>query len=283
MSSSNIFAQGPQVQEAIAAKAVRPAAAGGGATAHIGVIDYSKTPSGLFDHIVAFAFGFALGFGILFVYYQIIIVSTIGGVVFGLVNIFTAAQNAIKKRKRQLRTQFFDMLESMSVSMRAGNPPLKALENAREDLLLIYAETSDIMVELDLIIRKFNNAVRLSDCFDDLAKRSMLDDITSFASVYATIEGKSSRADEIVRETQQIIADKLEIEMEIETMLTSAKSEVNMMLLMPIIVLAIMATAGGEIMGDLYTSVAGRIVSSIGLFMLIACYLMARAFSNVKL
>lgn len=50
------------------------------------------------------------------------------------------------------------------------------------------------------------------------------------ASIYATIEGKSSRADEIVRETQQIIADKMEIEMEIDTLMTAAKSEVNIML-----------------------------------------------------
>ena len=37
--------------------------------------------------------------------------------------------------------------------MRAGNPMLKALESARSDLVLIYSERSDIIIELDLILR----------------------------------------------------------------------------------------------------------------------------------
>jgi tight adherence protein B len=175
------------------------------------------------------------------------------------------------------------MLEALSVSMRAGNPPIKALGSAKEDLSLIYPEDSDIMVELNIIIARFNNAVPLSEIFNDFAKRSALEDVESFASVYATIEGKSGRADEIVRETQQIIADKMEIEMEIDTMMTAAKSEVNIMLFMPLVVLGVIGYAGEGFMDAIYTTTAGRVVSTFGLLVFIGCYIMARKFSNVKL
>jgi tight adherence protein B len=250
---------------------------------HLRTPDYSASPSGLFDHIVAFLIGFVAGFAVLFVFYKIIILSIIGGALVGVAWIFVSSNNAINKRKRKLRTQFFDLLEALSVSMRAGSPVSKALQSAREDLLLIYPEDSDIIVELDIIIGKFNNTVPLSEGFADFAERSGIDDISSFASIYATIEGKSSRADEIVRETQQIISDKMEIEMEIETLMTAAKSEVNIMLLMPLVILVVIGYAGAGFMDAIYTSFEGRLVATGGFVVFIISFIMAQKFSNVKL
>ena len=121
-----------------------------------------------------------------------------------------------------------------------------------------------ILVELDGIIAKFHNAVPLSQAFADFAQRSGLEDVASFASIYATIEGKSSRADEIIRETQQIIADKMEIEMEIDTLMTAAKSEVNIMLFMPLVILGVIGYAGAGFMDAIYTTDAGRAVATGG-------------------
>jgi len=245
--------------------------------------DYKKSPSVTVDYIVAFAIGLTAGFLVLFVFYKLLILSTLGGVILGIINMFISAHALIKKRKLKLRVQFFDLLEAMSVAMRAGSPLLKSLQSAREDLILIYPENSDIITELDIIIGKFNNAVPLSESFSDLADRSGLEDIKSFASIYATIEGKSGRADEIVRETQQIISDKMEIEMEIDTLMTAAKSEVNIMLMMPLVILGVIGYAGAGFMDAIYTTGAGRIVSTGGLIVFILSFVLARKFSNVKL
>lgn len=245
--------------------------------------DYSATPSGPFDHLLAFFIGMAAGFLLLFIFYKIIPLAVVGGGLVGVANILVSAHKAVAKRRMNLRMQFFDFLEAMSVAMRAGNPPLKALESARNDLLLLYTESSDIIVELDIAMARFNNAVPLSEVFSDLAQRSELEDIESFASIYATIEGKSSRADEIVRETKQIISDKMEIEMEIETMMTAAKSEVNIMLFMPLVILGVIGYAGAGFMDAIYTTPVGRIVSTGGLIIFIISYIMAQQFSSVKL
>lgn len=247
------------------------------------IIDYSVSPNGVMEHIIAFLGGFAAGFVILFVFYQFIPLSIAGGIVLGIVSIFLAAQQAIETRKGRLRTQFYDLMEGMSVAMRAGNPVLKALESARSDLALIYPKGSDILTELDLILAKFHNSVPLSVSFSDFAARSGLEDVASFASVYATIEGKSSRADEIIRETQQIIADKMEIEMEIETMMTGAKSEVHIMLFMPLVILLVIGYAGDGFMSAIYTTYLGRVVATFGLAVFFVSFFMARKFSNIKL
>ena len=249
----------------------------------LAVPDYTASPCSILDYILAFITGFAIGFAVLFIFYKIILLSVLGGIAVGAANIFVSEQAAIRKRIKRLRVQFFDMLEAMSVSMRAGNPVLKALESAREDLLLIYGEDSDIIAELGVMISRFRNAVPLSQAFADFAERSGLEDAESFASVYATIEGKSSRADEIVRETQQIIADKMEIEMEIDTLMTAAKSEVNIMLFMPLVILGVIGYAGAGFMDAIYTEPLGRLVATGGLIDFIISFIMARKFSNVEI
>jgi len=245
--------------------------------------DYSVTPNEMPQHILFFIIGFVLGFVILFVYYKLVLLSIIGGAIFGIVYIFVGAQNGIKKRKKNLRMQFKDMLEALSVAMRAGNPPAKALQSAREDLLLLHSEKSDIIVELDIIIGAFNNAVPLSESFYDFAKRSGLEDIESFASIYKTIEGKSSRADEIVRQTQSIIGDKMEIEMEIETLMTSAKNEMNIMTIMPLVILLILGYVGSGFMDAIYTTGGGRIAATVGLVIFIVSVVLGRKISSMKL
>jgi len=235
------------------------------------------------DHMLSYLLGFAAGFLILFIFYRLILLSVAGGAILGLVNVFSSDRRAVMKRKLKFRLQFYDLLEAMSVSMRAGGTMLKAMSGARSDLLLIYPENSDIIIELDAIIGRFNNAIPLSDAFTNLAKRTGLEDIASFATIYATIEGKSGRADEIIKETQQIIADKMEIEMEIDTLMTAAKAEVNIMLLMPIVILGIIGYAGAGFMDAIYTTGVGRVVSTVGLIVFIISFFMARKFSSVKL
>ena len=252
-------------------------------TKRITAPDYTLCPSGVPEHALSFMIGFAAGFAISFIFYKIALISVVCGTVFGVVNLFATAKNAVSKRSAKLRIQFFDLLEAVSVAMRAGSPLLKALQSAREDLLLIYTEESDIITELDIIVGKFDNAVPLSEAFADFAQRCKLEDIVSFASVYATIEGKSGRTDEIIRETQQIISDKMEIEMEIATLLTAAKTEANIMLLMPVVILAVIGYSGAGFMDTIYTTPTGRIVSTAGLAIYIISYMMARKFSNVIL
>jgi tight adherence protein B len=65
--------------------------------------------------------------------------------------------------------------------------------------------------------------------------------------------------------------------------MTAAKSEVNIMLVMPLLILAIIGYAGAGFMDAIYTTGVGRVVSAGGLAVFVASYALARKFSNVKL
>lgn len=133
----NLFAAEPRTEQAEAREVREPQAR------RLSAPDYTASPCGLPDHILAFILGFVAGFAVLYIFYKFIPAAVLGGAVTGVVYVFVAEQKAMDKRIRRLRVQFFDLLEAMSVAMRAGNPVLKALESAREDLSLIYSQQSD--------------------------------------------------------------------------------------------------------------------------------------------
>lgn len=70
--------------------------------------------------------------------------------------------------------------------------------------------------------------------------------------------------------------------MEIDTLMTAAKSEVNIMLLMPVVILGVIAYAGAGFMDAIYEG-AGRLIATGGLIIFIISYIMARKFSNVQI
>lgn len=245
------------------------------------MIAYHKSNATIGDNLVGALCGFAVGFLVVFVFYNILSLSLIFGAIAGVINIFLHQQTLIKKRKNMLRTQFLELLEAMGVAMRAGNPPVRALESARGDLTILYGEDGDIIKEANQILARFQNSIPLSASFSDLADRSGLEDIQSFASIYATIEGKSNRADEIIKEIQQIISEKMLVEMEMDTLISGIKGQFYIMVAMPLFILVVMRYAGGGFLDAIYTTSLGRVAATVALVIYVAAYFMGRKFATI--
>ena len=66
-----------------------------------------------------------------------------------------------KKRDKTLRKQFMDLLESLSMSLSAGNTVNDAFFNAKKDMLNQYAQTDLIVRELTEILLGLENSKTL--------------------------------------------------------------------------------------------------------------------------
>jgi tight adherence protein B len=245
--------------------------------------DYQKPFYTFWSSVLYFLTGFTAIFIIFYIFYKIIFLAIAGGILGGFINIKLGSRNSMEKRLMNLRLQFFELLQSLAASMRAGNNIFNALESAEKDLKLLYSEESDIINELKRIINGFKGSIPLSKLFNDFADRSGLEDIKSFASIFNVIESKSSNSDQIIKQTQQIISEKMETELEIETLLTSAKSEVNIMLCMPLVILLIIGYMGEGFMDAIYTTDTGRIVATIGLIIYIISYILSKKIININI
>lgn len=244
-------------------------------------INYSICPLSAIDTVFIGILGFIVAVGVFYIFYRNTIISAFMAVPIACIVVCISRKRAVDNRIRKLRLQFKEMLEAMNVSMRAGNNEVKALENALKDLHLIYRNDSDIIVEVKRMLACYNSGIALKYVFRDLAERSGLDDIKSFAAIYETIEGKSDKTSDIMRQTQQVISDKIQIENEIETMIASTKSEQNIMFVMPVVIVGAMNFLGGGFMDVIYTTFFGRIIATITIVIFITAFLISQKMMNI--
>lgn len=244
---------------------------------------YYKCNMKKLEHILAYIVSSILVAVIAWLFYHILIVSVIIGLAGGIYLEKIYAASTVKKRKRALRLQFRDFLESMSVAVRAGNVEAQAVKSALEDLKISYSGKADIVKEVENIILQYEKGgVTLKVLFEDFAARSGLEDIYSFATIYSVIEGKSDRFGDILVQTQEIIGDKIEIEQEIQTTITSAKSETTMMLVMPIIIVIAMSAMGGGLLDALFTTMAGHFAATVALIIFGVSYILAAKAGDIE-
>lgn len=243
--------------------------------------NYTKCAMTKTEHILMYIVFAAAAAVVLFIFYKKTVLSVILALIIAPIFEKEYARSTVKKRKKRLRTQFCDMLESMSVASRAGNNEFKALESAQKDLQMTYSDSADIIYELKNIINRNRNGIPLRALFKDFGERSGVEDIKSFGEIYEIIEGRSDKFSDIVRQTQQIIADKIEIEEEIETVLTAPKNENKMMLMMPVILVLLMGSGGGGFLEALYTKWWGPFVMTVCIGIYIAAYLVGQKMTNI--
>jgi tight adherence protein B len=246
------------------------------------VTPYDVCTLPLFAHIAAGLVGYGAGFVVFWLFYQVAAVAVVGGLFIIPVAVAMNIAAAKKRRKKRLLLQFQSLLESLVVSLQAGNTDLNAFKHAYEDMKLMYSERSDIAKETQLIVHKFSNRISIGEALADFAARCELDDIKLFSAVYLSVEGKGDKTREIVLRTQKVLSDKIAIQMEIQTMSSGAVMEINIIAVIPILIVAVMGFMGGELMEGLFTP-AGRVIATVALFIFIGSYALGRTMTNIKI
>jgi tight adherence protein B len=219
--------------------------------------------------------------GVLWLFYQIVIPAIIFAIPVIPVAMGISVSVLKANRLNRLLRQFQSMLESLTVSLQAGNTELNAFLHAYDDMKLMYTADSDIAKETNLIIAKFKHGISLGEALADFAGRCGIEDVKLFAAVYASVEGKGDKAREIVTRTQKILSDKISIQSEIKTLSSGAVMEINIMIAVPVLIVAVMGFMGGELMEGLFTP-AGRVASTIAIIIFIAAYFIGTRIANIK-
>lgn len=244
---------------------------------------YYKCNMKKYEHILVYIVCGILMSVIAWLFYHIIPVSVIIGFAAAVYLEKMYADSTVKRRQRALRLQFKDFLESMAVATRAGNVETQAVKSALADLKISYSGKADIVREVENIVMQYEKGgIQLKVLFQDFADRSGLEDIHSFAAIYSVIEGRSDRFGDILVQTQEIIGDKIEIEQEIMTTISSAKSETTMMLIMPVIIVVAMSAMGGGLLDALFTTMMGHLAATAALAIFAVSYVIAVKASDIK-
>ena len=190
----------------------------------------------------------------------------------------------IAERKRsELKRQFRDMLYSMSSSLMAGKPLESAFLDVRDDLEVLYPDDSTpIRQEVALILRRIALNESVEEALNDLADRSKIDDIESFCNVLSTCKRTGGNLVDIVRNTSNIIGDKLEIKQEIDIMLAARRLEKNILNATPSVMILILSLVAADYIEPVFTTTTGRVVMTVSIFLMLVSWFIAGKISNIS-
>jgi tight adherence protein B len=148
-------------------------------------------------------------------------------------------ENDLKnKRKKELKLQFKEGIYAISSSLSAGKSIEQCFQIVLNDLKIIYSEDAPIIKEFEIIVRKINMNETVENAIYDLALRSNIDDITNFSNVFITTKRTGGDLIKIIKYTTNIINEKIEVENEIQVLITQKKYEYRiLMLLVPLIII----------------------------------------------
>jgi len=243
--------------------------------------DYSIYIPSFKEKILWFVIALIASGAVLYLFYENIFVSIIAGAICGIAFIPIRTKRMIVKRRQKLSLQFRELLDALSTSIGAGKNVQDAFQGAVEDLANQFTRNSDIVRELETICSGMYNNIAIEDLLMNFAQRAGVDDIENFANVFATCYRKGGNINEVIKNTAEIIGDKIEIKMELQTMVSGQKNEMNIMLVMPILFIIVMKSMGGGLI-DLSTPIG--ILSTTGaLVIFVIAYFAGQWITNIKL
>lgn len=244
-------------------------------------VDYNLYNASQKEKIIWFLIGLIVSGAVLYIFYENIIVSIIAGAICGGVFVPLRRNQVIKKRQKTLTAQFRGLLDALSTSIGAGKNMFDSFSGAAEDLSVQFSSEAFIVKEVNLIMLGLNNNIRIEDLLLNFAERSGVEDVRNFANVFATCYQKGGNIKEVIKNTASIIGDKIEIQMELETMVAGQKNEQNIMLVMPIAFIVVLKSMGGDLI-DLESPV-GILSVTIALCIFVLAYFISKKILDIKL
>lgn len=203
------------------------------------------------------------------------------GIAAGIAFLPIRTQQIIDKKRRALNTQFRDMLEALNTSLGAGKNVMDSFIAVYDDLKVQYDEGADILQELEVILSGMSNNVDIEDLLLDFGIRSGLEDIYSFANVFQICYRKGGNIKDTIRNTHDILSDKMAITEDIETIVTANKTEQNIMIVMPIGLIGMIKMMSPEFAANFVTP-AGIIATTIGVALFVGSYYIGKIVLDIK-
>ena len=211
-----------------------------------------------------------------------ITIPSIVGIVAGKMFIPVRTKALIEKQQKEISHQFRDMLDSLTTSLGSGKNISDSFISVYSDLKIQYDSDAFILKELEVIISGIHNNIAIEDVLDDFGKRSGNEDIKSFANVFRISYRKGGNIKDIIRNTLEILSDKMNIAEDIETLVASNKTEQNIMVVMPIILVGTIKLMSPEFAANFVTP-AGLISTTVGLITFVIAYFVGKQILNIEI
>lgn len=247
-----------------------------------GLIDYDVYVMSKEEKIFYIMLAYVVIFIVGFIFYErIILAALLGLLAFKFPKMRTA--QIIKSRKNALNIQFKDWLYSLSSSMSAGRSIETSFKESYKDLEIIYTNPeTPIMKELQHMIRCLEMNETVEDVVSEFAERTHIEDIMNFADVIKISKRSGGNLVEVIRSTSNVLGDKIETKMDIETTISGKKFESRILCCMPIVMVAILTATSYDYMEKVFTTFIGHAVMTVSIAMFVAAFFIGEKIMDIE-
>lgn len=203
--------------------------------------------------------GAAGSFLILYLFYQSIFFCLAGAFAGGFLYFRYREKGLAEQRRWALMVEFKDAMDSMVSALVAGYSMENAVTEAYHDLMLLHEAETPMVKELGKIRSKLSLHQPLDALFLELGRNSGVEDIITFAQIYATARKSGGNLVKVMKRTAENIGEKIEIQREIQTMVAGKKMESTCMMVIPLLIIAYLQFCSPGFLDPLYKGLLGRL------------------------
>jgi len=180
------------------------------------------------------------------------------------------------------RLQFKEAIQSLSAGLNVGYSVENALREAYKELSQMYRKNETILRELSYIIRQLQMNVTAESALQEFAARTKEEDVQTFVTVFSLAKRSGGDTLEIIRNAVRQMAEKIDVEREIQTMISAKKMELRIMTVIPFAMIVYMRLSFPEFLHVLYGNVAGVIVMTVCLSIYLVSYEMGKRIVEIE-
>ena len=187
-----------------------------------------------------------------------------------------------KERKNRMSTEFREAIGILCGYLSAGFSVENAFGSSLSQLARLYGEESEITAEF----RGIYNGVRINtpveELLTDFGKRSGIREVKSFAEVFAIARKTGGSLSEIIDRTSAVLREKMAVSEEIENLTASKKLEQRIMYVVPFLLILYLDVSNPGFLDAMYETIAGRIIMTACLLLLLGAALLSRKILDIR-
>ena len=187
-----------------------------------------------------------------------------------------------ERRRQRLEREFLAGLQAVETALGAGYSVEHAFEEALSEMEKMPWEYGVMIREMRAIVSGLHVNRSLEPQLLELADRSGLEDVESFAQVFSAAKRSGGNLIAIIRHTVQILYQRQEIRQEIQVCLAGRRMEQQVMSLVPGLILFYVEAASPEFLEALYHNTAGIGVMTACLAVYIGAWVLGRRIIQIE-
>lgn len=202
---------------------------------------------------------------------------------FGFVFIEYQRKILCQKRKWMFNQQFRQGILCLSSALNAGYSIENAFLEASHDLSLMYGKGADIIREFQWMNQQLALNKNIEEILIELAERTQVEDVESFAEIVQTAKRTGGDLIKVIKQTEKNIGEKIEVQRELETLISAKKLETNIMSVVPLGIIGYMWFSSPGFLDCLYHNFLGCVIMTVILVVYIGAYLVGQKITDIKL